>query len=247
MYKATLIDMTAIGLALAEGGVSTASEELSHERQGQIYLSQIKSTVKGIDIPGVSRAGKPQGPSIPDIMKEWGGKTEPSSWSEQEARLAIEPSKRYIDNLLRTWKCGPEIDGLVARIRQNAAIFHADRIAQRLDQLWKMSEMEEPDICVISSDSLRSFERFSNLYPRMRYPDITLTPSGNLYARWKGHSRSLLSIQFLPVPEMKVRFVVFSPNQRYPEELNRASGTDFVETVMDNLSRAYGVSDWVLE
>lgn len=244
MCSVAFSNLTAIGLALAEESGSTIAERLSHDKLSQIYLSEIKRAVEGIGQPAGYKRGKAYGPSYSAFVREGEEEIKRSSWSEQRIAMELLP-KLYIRDLLQSWKCGPEIDGLISRIRQNAEGLHADHIAQRLNQLWKVSEVEEPDNCAMSSDSLRSFERFANLYPRVRYPDITLTPGGHVYARWKGSRRSLLSIQFLP--EMKVRFVVFAPNQRHPEELNRASGTDFVETVMDNLSRAYGVSDWVLE
>lgn len=236
--------MIPFGPALEERSGSTVTEGLSHERQSRIYLSEIKRTVEGLKQPSGYKMGNTQGPSFYAIVQGWSEELKRSSWSEQRQAMEYLP-KLYIRDLLNSWECGPEIDGLISRIWQNAVILRAELMAQRLNYLWKISEVDEDDSCVISSESLRSFERFSNIYPRMRYPDITLTPGGEIYARWKGSNRSLLSIQFLP--EMKVRFVVFAPNQRHPEELNRASGNDFVDTVIDNLNRAYGVSSWVLE
>lgn len=244
MSNTDFMDMVVFGFPLDEPSGSTIAEELSHERQSRIYRSAIKGTVEGIEQPSGSKIGSGQGQPFWAIVTGLGEQLKLSSWSGQRQAMELFP-KLYIRDLLDSWKCGPEIDGLISRIRQNTLAPNAELIAQRLNHLWKMSEVEETDSCVVSSDSLRSFERFSNIYPRMRYPDITLTPGGDVYARWKGSNRSLLSIQFLP--EMRVRFVVFAPNQRHPEELNRASGNDFVDTVIDNLSRAYGVSNWVLE
>ncbi len=244
MYDATFSYMTTSDFAIAEESGSTIDEHLSHEKQRRLYLSEIRRAVEGIQRSPVSNTEQAQRLFFYVIALGWEEELKQSSFLEEQLAKEFLP-KRYLDNLLHSWKCGPEIDGLISRIRKNADILHAGHIAQRLNQLWKMSAMEEPYNYTISSDSLRSAERFFSLYPLVRYPDITLTPNGNVYARWRGSDRSVLSIQFMQ--EMKVRFVVFAPNQKHPDDLNRISGTDFVDTIIENLNKTYEVENWVLE
>lgn len=243
MNTTAFVNMTIPGLPSLNPSGTTGVERLSSERQSELYVSGIKRAVEGIKRARIFEGQNTESPNFRVLARkqELIGQ---NSWPEELIGMGLLP-KFYIYELLNSWKCEIEVNDLISRIRQSAEITNAEKMALRLDQLRKTSGEEQPDSCTMSSDSIRSFIKFLILHPRVRHPDITLTPSGNIYARWKGSHRSLVSIQFLP--EMKVRFVVFAPNQKHPEELNRVSGTDFVDTVMDNLSIAYGVLDWVLE
>lgn len=60
-----------------------------------------------------------------------------------------------------------------------------------------------------------------SLHPKLNYPDISLTPDGDSYARWKGCGRSLFSVHFLP--QSRVRYVVFALDRKRPDLMDRAS------------------------
>jgi len=243
MNTTAFVNMTIPGFPSLNPSGTTGVERLSGERQSELYVSEIKRAAEGIESAPIFEGQNTESSNfrVPVRKKELIGQ---NSWPEELIGMEL-LLKFYIYELLNSWKCKIEVNDLISRIWQSAEITNAEKIALRLDQLRKISEEEQPDSCTMSSDSIRGFMKFLSLHPRVRHPDITLTPSGNIYARWKGSHRSLVSIQFLP--DLKVRFVIFAPNQRHPEELNRVSGIDFVDTVMDNLSGAYGVYDWIME
>lgn len=147
--------------------------------------------------------------------------------------------------LIKSWKRKKELSDLISQIRDLTEARHAERIALRLDYLRNNFAEDEAGERDISADSLRDFIKFLNLHPNIRYPEITLTPSGNVYIRWKGEHKSLFSILFLS--SQNVQFVVFAPNERHPEIINHISGTETVDTVLEKLDKAYGVASWVTE
>jgi len=228
----------------AESRDATIPVHFSNERQGDLFVTGINQVIEYFDRLKGYRGQSTLWSYLPANTETRQDLPGESSWL-----IPLDPSevltKRYLFDLLDAWRYEVEIYDLVSRIGQSSEIINATRIALRLYQLQEIWGGESPDNCDMSSDSLRSFRDFLVFHPRVRYPDITLTPSGNIYARWKSDNKSLLSIQFLP--ERKVRFVSFVPNRKHANELNRISGNDFVDTVMDNLNRAYGVHNWVME
>jgi len=230
--------------SLAKSRDATIPEQFSNERQGDLFVTGINRAIEDFNRVKGYMGQNTQRSYLP---ADWDRKeylSGESSWLDLRGTSEV-LTKRYLYDLLDAWRCEVEVNDLVSRIGQSLETINATQIALRLDQLQIISGEELPDSCGISSGSLRSFKDFLSLHPRVRYPGITLTPSGNVYARWKGDHKSLLSIQFLP--DLRVRFVAFVPNQKHPDELNRVSGNDFVDTVMDNLNKAYGVHNWVME
>ena len=134
---------------------------------------------------------------------------------------------------------------LISRIRFSKQIFHSERISNRLTDLRCMIREEEGEMADISVDSLRTFFSFLKMHPNIRYPEITLTPDGDIYSRWKGDEGALFSVEFLP--DSNVGYVVFASNPRHPGEVSRNSGTDFVDTVFEQINAAFGISAWILE
>jgi len=222
---------------------TTIAVDLSNERQNELYFSEIRRTIKGIAQFGSSQEKNTGALQLP-VVSSKEIKPKIDSWPAE--RFAIEDiHKNYIYYLTNSWVRDIELSHYISRIKHSVHINNAERIANRLESLGKISDEEIFDGQLISSNSLQSLMRFLSSYSKVRYPDITLTPSGNIYARWKGRNRSLFSLHFLQ--DLKVRFVVFVPNRRHPEEMNRVSGNDCVDTVIDNLNSAYGISNWIME
>lgn len=141
--------------------------------------------------------------------------------------------------LAKDWKKEGEMGYILARLQGSREIRHGERIVRRIRALRQMVRDDENEDSDISSDSLRSFFEFLILHPDLNYPDISLTPDGDIYARWKGRDRSLFSVHFLP--QSRVRYVVFTPDRKRPDLMDRVSGTSSVDTVLETADRAYGV------
>ncbi len=145
--------------------------------------------------------------------------------------------------LAEDWKKEGEMGYILTLLQDSHEIKHGKRIIQRIRTLRQMAlDDEDGDI---SSDSLRSFYEFLSMHPEVNYPDISLTPDGDIYARWKGRDRSLFSIHFLP--QSRVRYIVFAPDRKRPDLMDRVSGSGSVYTVLETADRAYGVGGWVRE
>jgi hypothetical protein len=147
--------------------------------------------------------------------------------------------------LAEDWKKEGEMGYILTRLQGSREIRHGERIVRRIRALRQMVRDDENEDGDISSDSLRSFFEFLSLHPELNYPDISLTPDGDIYARWKSRDRSLFSIHFLP--QSRVRYVVFAPDRKRPDLMDRVSGTGSVDTVLETADRAYGVIGWLRE
>ena len=137
------------------------------------------------------------------------------------------------------------VESIISQIRFSQLVRHGERISNRLSDLRRSIREEEGKHADISADSIRAFFSFLKLCSNIRYPDITLAPDGDIYARWKGDNGSLFSVEFLP--NSRVGYVVFAPTPRHSGELSRNSGIDFVDTVFDRINAAFGISAWILE
>jgi len=150
---------------------------------------------------------------------------------------------RIVFRATEDWKRRGELDHLIGLLQDSAEIRCGEKMARRVRALRQMA-LEEGDT-EMGTDSLRSFFEFLTLNPRLKYPEISLTPDGDIYARWKGPQKMLLSIHFLP--ESRVRYVLFAPDRRRPALINRASGTDSVYGVFQTAARFLGPTDWLVQ
>ncbi len=147
-------------------------------------------------------------------------------------------NKKRVD-YVNSWE---NVENIILQIRFSQLIRYGERISNRLSDLRRAVREEDGEI---SADSLRGFFSFLKMYPNIRYPDIALTPDGNIYARWKGDRGALFSVEFLP--DSKVGYVVFSPLLNHAGELSRHSGFDLVENAFVRMNAAFAISEWVLE
>lgn len=160
--------------------------------------------------------------------------------------LSKDPWHEYVLGLVESWRSQVEPESLISRISTLPNLMHAERISNRLSYLRRVFFEELGSD--ISADSIRTFTIFLSMHPDVRYPAITLTPAGNIYAQWKKRKDSydsLFSLHFLS--DWEVRFVVFAPNAKHLGKFARISGTEAVDTILSNMDKAYGVSAWVIE
>lgn len=117
-------------------------------------------------------------------------------------------------------------------------------VGERILQLREMFQEEEGSDADISPDSLRAFLTLVHRTPYEREPDISLTPAGDLYIRWRKDPKTIFSIHFLT--DKIVRFMIFQPNDCHPEIVNRFSGIDAVDTVWTTFKNSSNkVHEWI--
>jgi len=133
-----------------------------------------------------------------------------------------------------------KIRRLIDYIRNKSDIQFAPELAARLEFLHQ-AVMEDPDEALISPESLSNFIGFLQEAPNLRYPDIVLTPSNEIRAQWRTAPNRHFAVVFLPTGE--TRYVIFTPNLRDPDKIDRLSGTTSMDTLMET-AEPHRVLDW---
>ena len=130
---------------------------------------------------------------------------------------------------------------LILHVRERFRAEFAERLANRLDYLAKISQEEYPEQAPITPESLQDFVAFLESTPKLVYPGVVLTPSGNIQAEWRKGKNRHFAVEF--VGSGDVQFVVFAPDPKDPYKTIRASGIATVASLMD-IIRPYGVESW---
>lgn len=128
-------------------------------------------------------------------------------------------------------------------LRNASPISYRERLAARIEQLLEAYK-EDSDGRVFSSDSLRVFISFLEQAGSLRYPAVTLTPGGDLYASWKQGSSHVFSAQFLK--NKQIRFVIMRPNQFAIGQTEQFSGLSTALSLPSSIEKL-GVFDWAAE
>jgi len=137
-----------------------------------------------------------------------------------------------------------QVQELIYQIRKSFSIRYHDKLANRLLALFKYEKEDDPACLGIAVGSLRNFYHFFRLNINIECPTISLTPDYNIYASWRGEQHRVFSVHFLP--NRDARFVIFKPNDRYPERKLRLSGTVTTDVLMETVA-PYNIYDWILE
>jgi hypothetical protein len=115
-----------------------------------------------------------------------------------------------------------QIQRQIPAFRRGGGLPYRERLARRLDFLLSALEEEEETWAEDSPDSLRQMLLFLQAVPDFRCPTVTITPAATFRAEWQAGQNRHLAIDFLP--DGQVRFVVFAPDPRHPERVQRVSG-----------------------
>lgn len=135
-----------------------------------------------------------------------------------------------------------QVKELISEIR-TLTIPYRESLASALVTLSDDAKEEDPDSLGISLGSLNNFYKFIQLHPNLKCPAITLTPDNNVYISWRGESRKVFSVHFLP--DESVRFVLFKPSDKHPGQQVRISGTITADTLIDEVAKPHDVYDWI--
>lgn len=135
------------------------------------------------------------------------------------------------------------IEAVLTDLRHASPIHYRERLASRLEQLLAAYK-EDTDGHVFSADSLHGLLVFLERVPVLRYPTVTLTRSGDVYASWKRGADHVFSAQFLKTQQ--VRFVIFRPNLHNFGQSEQLSGLTTPQSLPDLIAHL-AVGDWAGE
>ena len=130
----------------------------------------------------------------------------------------------------------------IEQLQEGLELKLAKPIASRLTELRNARLEEESED--IRAESVSEFISFIANHPKLRLPDIVLSPEGNIIAEWANGRGRLFSVHFLGNGQARV--VVFVPDPSDPRSTLRASSLALVGSIL-LLSRNYGTDRWVLE
>jgi hypothetical protein len=136
-----------------------------------------------------------------------------------------------------------KIKNLIEYVREESNIQFANELAVRLDFL-RDAVNEDSDEIPISTESLRNFISFLRKTPNLKYPNVVLTPSNEIRAQWRTASNRHFAVVFLPTEE--TRYVIFTPNPKEPDKIDRLSGITSVGTLMETV-QPHKVLEWASE
>ena len=151
-----------------------------------------------------------------------------------------DPSESPFDVLDEMLPDKEKVRKLINFIRNKSTIQFARALADRIHFLYEAVE-EDPDEAAISPESLSNFIGFLQNTPNLKYPDIVLTPSNEISAQWRTAPNHHFAVVFLPTGE--TRYVIFTPNLRDPDRIDRLSGITSMDTLMETAG-PHRVLDW---
>lgn len=121
---------------------------------------------------------------------------------------------------------------------------YRERLTRRLEFLVETMKEEEEAWNEDSSESLRMMLLFLQTIPSFRCPTVTVTPSATFRAEWTVDPSRHFAVDFLL--DGQVRFVVFCPDPRYPDRVQRGSGITSRENLI-NVVEPYKVQRWAAD
>jgi hypothetical protein len=136
------------------------------------------------------------------------------------------------------------VEEIIWRVGTTLSARYRAKLTSRLSELQKSVQEEELDGRGITIRSLQHFVELLKAYPSLRCPTVSVTPDRNIYTSWKSGSDRVFSIHFLP--DGKVRFVIFCPNDKHSGETIRLSGAATVDVIID-IAKPHGVLKWASE
>jgi len=133
-----------------------------------------------------------------------------------------------------------KVKKLIDYVREGSKIKFPHELADRLNFLNEAVN-EDPDEVPISIESWRNFISFLQNTTNLKYPNIVLTPSNEISAQWRTAPNRHFAVVFLPTGE--ARFVIFTPNPKDPDKIDRFSGITSVDSLIERI-RPYKILEW---
>lgn len=136
-----------------------------------------------------------------------------------------------------------KINRSLVSVKCNKNISYAQRLADRLRDLYE-SVLEDPDEEPLTPGSLINFIYFLSETPRLRYPDVSLTPTNEIRAQWRTAPNRHFAVSFSSMGD--ARFVIFKPNSDDPDRIDRFYGITSIASLIET-TRPHRVLEWTSE
>jgi hypothetical protein len=136
------------------------------------------------------------------------------------------------------------IEQLIRSIRDASPLIYRERLSHRLEFLLNAMKEEGEEWNEDSPESLRVMLLFLQNVPDFRYPTVTITPSATFRVQWAADRNRHFAADFLP--DGQVKFVVFCPDPRHSDRIQRISGITSRENLID-VVKPYKVRDWAAD
>ena len=178
-------------------------------------------------------------------LGQWiGGFSPLDSLGESRESKDIARARKYLFSSMESIKHSIVLEVLKEFLDSAGKETFPNDLIDRLAYLEEVSEEEYPEQKLISEGSLRFFLHFIQWLTRFRsfdYPDVVLTPEGNIRALWKPTKNRYFALEFLE--DGVVRFVAFYPGAKVPSKTTRISGITTVDDLLED-SRFPYVLGW---
>ena len=163
------------------------------------------------------------------------------TWSNRyiATEIGTEERKSPFEELYDKQPAEDKIRGAIEKAKRFNLSPHKNRITNRLQYLLEIT-LDDPEENGINPESLNAFLAFMESIKRLKYPDITLSPAGNITVRWRKDINRNLCIEFLSAHD--AQFVVFAPN---PIRTLRITGIIPIDELW-NVLKPYQVNRWVV-
>jgi hypothetical protein len=141
---------------------------------------------------------------------------------------------------------GKETRDALIQSLQSIPIQHANRIYKRMVFLEEVTEEEYPNSARISNQSLSGFLHFvSTCEFELHYPDITITPDGNVTLEWESGDENYLVIEFLSVQDASI--VLVSPKENTKGKVTTSVFHNVAVSSLFKFAPPPSVLSWITE
>ena len=168
-------------------------------------------------------------------LERWiGGSSPLDSLGESEESKDIARARKYLFSVLESNKQSIVLEVLKEFWDSAGQETFPKVLIERLTYLEEVSEEEYPEQGLISEGSLRFFLHFIQWltrFPTFDYPDVVLTPEGNISAIWKPAKNRYFDLEFLK--DGVVRFVGSYPGTKAPSKMIRFSGRATIDNLLE--------------
>jgi len=168
-------------------------------------------------------------------LERWiGGSSPLDSLGESDESKDIVRARKYLLSVLESNKQSIVLEVLKEFLDSAGKETFPKDLIERLTYLEEVSEEEYPEQGLISEGSLRFFLHFIQWltrFPSFDYPDVVLTPEGNIRALWKPTKNRYFALEFLK--DGVVRFVAFYPGSKVPSKTTRISGITTIDDLLE--------------
>lgn len=132
---------------------------------------------------------------------------------------------------------------LISSARKRIAAHYSNKLADRLNYLYKVSAEESPEQGLMSSESLHGFIAFFASHTDLLEPELVLSPTGNICAEWHRLPDELFSVEFLP--SSQVNYCVFASDPDDRSNINRSSGIVSANALL-KIVEPFNILSWII-